>query len=138
MGEKSFEFLYDKTLKQPKRLQNNLFVLYLSERIKVQPGENKKIEMKLSICLPQQIITACALLPSFSENGLKVENCHHISTGNNMMNFNQPINSPWKLKFDLVNRSNNTTFSTRKKQELAFILQLNEGLEQLNVKYTKT
>ena len=138
MGENFFEFLYDKTLKQPKRLQNNVFALHLSERIKMQPGEYKKIDMKLSICLPEQIIIAYTVLPSFRENGLKLENCHCISTGNNIMNFNQLINLPWKQKFDLVNRGNNTTFSTCKKQELAFILQLNKGLEQLNVKYTET
>ena len=94
--------------------------------------------MKLSIRLPQQIVTCCTLLLTFSENGLKLENCQYISTDNNIINFNQPIILPWKLQLDLVNRSMNTTFLISKKQELAFIVPLNEGLEQLNVKYTKT
>ena len=94
--------------------------------------------MKLSIRRPEQIVTCCTLLPAFSKNGLKLENCQYISTDNNIINFNQPINLPWKLQLDLVHRSMNTTFLIRKKQKLAFIVPLNEGLEQLNVKYTKT
>ena len=112
--------------------------MYSSERIKIQPGGYRKIDMKLSIRLPQQIVTCCTLLLTFSENGLKLENCQYISTDNNIINFNQPIILPWKLQLDLVNRSMNTTFLISKKQELAFIVPLNEGLEQLNVKYTKT
>ena len=53
------------------------------------------------------------------------------------MNLNQPINLPWKLQMELVNRSLNTTFSIRKKQEIGYITSLNEGLDELKVKYTK-
>ena len=45
MNEKFIEFTYDKTLKGPKRPQKNVFVLYLSKRIKIEPGELKKIDM---------------------------------------------------------------------------------------------
>ena len=120
MSEKFIEFTYDKTLKQPKWVQNNVFVLSSSERIKIQPGESKKIDMKLSICLPEQIIKCCTLLPTFHKNGLKLENCQYISTDNNIINFNQPINLPWKLKMYLVNRSMNATFLKRKKTRISF------------------
>ena len=66
MSNKVIEFIYDKTLKRPKKLQNNVFVLYSTPRIRLQPGEFKKVDIKLSICLPEQIITACTLFPSFS------------------------------------------------------------------------
>ena len=126
MSEKFIGFLYDKTLKQPKRLQNNVFALYSLERIKIQPGESKKIDMKLSIHLLEQIITCCTFLLTFSKNGLKLENSQYISVDNNIINFNQPINLPWTLQLDLVHRSMNTTFLIRKKQELAFVVPLNE------------
>ena len=91
--------------------------------------------MKLLIFLPEQIIIACTLLPSCSENGLKLENCKNISADNNTINFNQPINLPWKLQLELVNRSMNTIFSIRKRQEIGYIVPLNEGIEQLKVKH---
>ena len=138
MGNKVFEFVYNKTLKRPKKLQNNLFVLYLLERIRLQPGEFKRVGMKLSIHLPEQIITACTLLSSFSENGLKLENSRYISADNNIINFIQPINLPWKVQLELVNRSINNVFSIRKRQEIGYITTLNEESEQLEVKYTKT
>ena len=134
---KIVEFIYDKMIKRPKRLWNNVFVLYLPERIRLQPGETAKLDVKISICPPNQIIFGCTLLPIFCKNGLKLENCFHISADNNTMNLNQPINLPWKLQFKLVNRSLKATFSIRKRQEIVYITSLNEGLDELKVKYTK-
>ena len=82
MSSKVIEFIYDKTLKRPKKLQNNVFVLYSPEKIRLQPAEFKKLDMKLSIHVPEQIITACTLLPSFSKNRLKLKNCQYISPEN--------------------------------------------------------
>ena len=56
-----------KTVKQPKRLQSNVFALYSSEKINTKPGESKKIDMKLSICLPEQTVTTWTLLPTFKK-----------------------------------------------------------------------
>ena len=134
---KIVEFIYDKTIKRPKTLWNNVFVLYPPERIQLQPGKTTKVDMKLSIHPPNQIIFGCTLLSVFCKNGLKLENCFHISADNNTMNLNQPINLPSKLQLELVNRRSNTTFSIRKRQEVGFITSLNEGLDKLKVKYTK-
>ena len=138
MNRKVIEFIYDKTLKRPKKLQNNVFMVYSPEKIRLHPGEFKKVDMKLSIRLQEQIVTTCILLPSFSKNGLKLENCQYISADNNLINLNQPINLPWKLQFKLVSRSKNTIFSICKRQEIGYIVPLNEEIEQLKVKYTKT
>ena len=104
----------------------------------MQPGEFKKVDMKLSICLPEQIVKACTLLPAFSKNKLKLENCQYISADNNIINLNQPINIPWKPQLELVNGNMNTVFLINKRQEIGSITTLNEGIEQLKVKYTKT
>ena len=48
--------------------------------------------MKLSVHIPDQLIAACVLLPSFSKNGLKLENCQYILSDNNINNIDQPIN----------------------------------------------
>ena len=132
----NIEFIYDKTIKRPKRLQNNVFVLHSPERIKIQPGEFKKIDMKRSTHLRENIITTCLLF--LSENGLKLDNSQYISTENNIVNLNQSLNLPWKLQLDTVYRSLNFTFSIRKKQEIGFIVPLNEGINRIQVKYTKT
>ena len=102
---KIVEFIYEKTIKRPKRLRDNNFGKFASEIIQVQPGEKAKIDMKLSIHPPNLIIFGCTLLPTFCGNGLKLENCFYISPDNNKTNLNQPINLPWKLQFELVNRS---------------------------------
>ena len=62
MSKRFIEFIYDKTLKRPKKLQNNVFVIYTPEIIRLQVGEFKRVDMKLSICLPDQIIGICLLL----------------------------------------------------------------------------
>ena len=132
----NIEFIYDKTIKRPKRLQNNVFVLHSPEGIKIQPGEFKKIDMKRSTHLRENIITTCLLF--LSENGLKLDNSQYISTENNIVNLNQSLNLPWKLQLDTVYRSLNLTFSIRKKQEIGFIVPLNEGINRIQMKYTKT
>ena len=94
--------------------------------------------MKLSACMPEQIIAACVLLPTLSNNGLSMESFQYISTNNNICNASQPINLPWIVHFELVNRSTNTIFSICKRQELCFLTTLNDKVEELKVKYAKT
>ena len=116
---KIIEFIFDSSLqKQPKKFQNNVFVLHSPKRIKVRPGEFINVDMKLSVRMPQQIIAACVLLPT-------------------LCNASQLINLPWKIHFELVNRSMNTVFSICKRQELCFLTISTEGMEELKVKYRK-
>ena len=108
-------------MKRPKKLRNIVFVLYSPERIRLQPGELKNVDMKLSIRLQNEIIATCVLLPSFSKNGLDLEKCQYISVDNNINNLNQPINLLRKLQLELVDRNMNTVFSIRKKQEIGLL-----------------
>ena len=124
-------------IKRPQRLRNYVFVLYSPERARLQSGETAKVDIKLPIHPPNQIFFGYTLLSIFCENGLKLENCFDISAGNNTMNLIQPINLPWKLQLELVIRSLSTTFSICKRQEIACITSLNEGLDELKVKYIK-
>ena len=55
----------------------------------------------------------------------------------NLYEIHQPINLPWKIQLELVNRNMNTVFSICKRQEIGFIAILNEGMEQLEVKFQK-
>ena len=94
--------------------------------------------MKLLVRMPAQVTAACVLLPTFSKNGLKMEKFQYISAEDKICNANQHVNLPLKVHLDLVNRSTNTVFSIRKKQELYFVTTLNEGTGELKVKYRKT
>ena len=99
MGNKIIGFIYDGSLeKRPKKLQNNVFVLYLPKRIKLRPEF-----MKLSVHMPELIIAACVLLPTLCKSGLCMESFQYISA-NNICNASQSINLLWKLHFELVNR----------------------------------
>ena len=93
--------------------------------------------MKLSVHLPEKITAAWVLLPTLSKNGLSMEDFRYISADNNIHNANQPINLPWKIHSELVNRRVNTVFLIRQKQELCFLTTLNEGMNELKVKYVK-
>ena len=74
------EFIYDRTVRRPRKLQNNVFVLYSPERIQIQAGEKINIDMKLKIRTPKNITGSCMLLQTFDENGTKLLNSQHIST----------------------------------------------------------
>ena len=119
MSDKIIEFVYNSSLqKRPKKLQNNVFVLYLPKRIKLRPEEFINVEMKQSFCLPKQIIATCILLPTLCKNGLCTESFQYISADNNICNASQPINLPWKMHLELANRSTKTVFLICKRQEL--------------------
>ena len=46
---RTVEFIYNRTTRRPRRLKNNVFVLYSPKRIRIQPGEKINIDMKLKI-----------------------------------------------------------------------------------------
>ena len=57
-----------------------------------------------------------------------MESFQYISADKHICNANQPVNLPWKIHFDLVNRSTSGVILTiHKKQELCIIITLNEG-----------
>ena len=115
MDDKIIEFIYNSSWQKPKELQNNIFVLHSPKRIKIRPEELINADMKLPVCLPEQ------LLPTLCKNGLCIESFRYILTDNNICNANQPTNLPWTIHFELVNRSTNTVFSICKRQTLDFL-----------------
>ena len=137
MNEKTVEFIYDKTIRRPKRLQNNVFALYASERIQLQPGEVKKINRKLKIRLQKNLVGSCTLLQTFSDNGIKLLNSQHISLESNTASLNQPIDLPRNLVLEVFNRNIDNIFQLKKKQEMGFFLILRDGGEEIRHIYQK-
>ena len=112
------EISYSK--RRPKKLENGVFVLYTPERIKLQPGEIKTIDMKLHLKLSKNLVGDCVLLPSLISNNIKLLNAHHISTDSLTLEV-----SPYRIVFEIRNRNMNKTIQLREKTELGFFTILN-------------
>ena len=135
MTTKKIEFIYSE--RRPKKLENNVFVLYSPERIKLQPGETKTINMKLKIKLPKEIVGCCKLLNTFSENGIRILNSQFISTETNytMQDYfaqNEDDLPPWNLSLDIFNQNLIKTLQIRKRQEIGFFVILNDRGEEIS------
>ena len=87
MSRKVIKFIYDRTTRRPRRLENNVFVLYTPEKIRLKPGETQIIKTKIKIHLPKNLVGCCTLLQAFSVNGLKLLNSQHISAETNTANY---------------------------------------------------
>ena len=81
---RTVEFIYNRTTRRPRRLKNNVFVLYSPKRIRIQAGEKINIDMKLKIRMQKNIVGSCTLLQTFEENGIKLLNSQHISSEANI------------------------------------------------------
>ena len=115
MKVNAVESIYDKSTKRPKRLQNNVFVLYLPERIRLQPCQVRKINMNLKIRLQKNIVGCCMLLQTFYDHGIKLLNSQHISLESNTASFIQPRDLLWALELEVFSRNKNNIFQLRKK-----------------------
>ena len=140
--EETVEFIYDKTMRRPKRLENNVFILYAPEKIRLQPGEMMSVNMKVKIKFSKNIIGTCILLQTFSDYGLKLMNSNMIAQEINLniqnhLNVNENDLPPWNLTFKLFNKSFNNVFQLRKKQEIGYFMLLNDGGKEIRFAYKK-
>ena len=140
-NENIIKFLYK--CKRPKRLENDVFVIYTPEKITINPGEIKKINMQLKIFLPKHIVGSCRLLLSYSNQKLKLLNSIEI-----LQEYNQNIEiediykqneylPPWNLYFELLNGSFTEQIKIKKRQELGYFHLTDTGREEITFKYEK-
>ena len=142
---RTVEFIYNRTTRRPRRLNNNVFVLFSPKRVRIQPGEKNNIDMKLKIRMQKNIIGSCTLLQTFDENRIKLLNSQHISSEANIaINQNYPdqqrdnLPPPWILTLEIFNRNMNTISQLKKKpQEIGFFVILNDGGEEIRHRYKK-
>ena len=126
--------------KRPKKLDNDVFVIYSPKRITINPGEIKNVNMQLKISLPINMEGTCRLLLSLSNQKLKLLNSNLIS-----QKYNQNIEieeiyeqgnnlPPWNLNFEILNGDLTKSVTIRSRQELGYFYLLpNRGEE---IKYT--
>ena len=143
--EEKIEFIYDKTTIRPKRLENNVFILYSPERIRLQPGEVKEVNMKLKLKISRNIIGTCILLQTFSNHGLKLLNSNTIAQSQNNRILKNHLTRegdnddlpPWFLSFELYNKNVNKIFQIRKKQEIGYFIILNDVGKEIRHSFKK-
>ena len=140
--EEAIEFIYDKKTRRPKRLENNVFILYAPEKNRLQPGEMMSVIMKVKIKFSKNIIGTCILLQTFSHYGLKLMNSNMIAQEinaniQNHLNVNENDLPPWILTLELFNKSLNNIFQIRKKREIGYFMILNDGGKEIRHAYRK-
>ena len=112
------EISYSK--RRPKKIENDVFVLYTRERIKLQPGEIKIVDMKLHLKLSKNLVGGCVLLPPLISHNIKLLNAYHISTGSLRLE-----DSPYRIVFEIQNRNINKTIQLKAKTKLGFFYHTN-------------
>ena len=83
------KFFHKKSTRRPRGLENNVFVIYSPEKIKLQPGEMKFVNMGVKIKFSKNITGSCTILQSLSNYGLNLLNSNTISQefNSNIQNF---------------------------------------------------
>ena len=140
--EEAIEFIFDKTTRRPKRLENNVFILHAPEKIRQQPGEMMSVNMKVKIEFSKNIIGTCMLLQTFSDYGLKLMKSNTIAQEinaniQNHLNVNENDLPLLVLTFELFNKSLNNIFQIREKQEIGYFMILNDGGKEIQFGYRK-
>lgn len=141
--EEKIEFIYDKTTRRPKRLENNVFILYAPEKIQLQPGEVKDVNMKLKLKFSKNIVGTCVLLQTFSNHGLKLLNSNTIAQSENNRILQNHLNvddhnlPPWFLSFELLNKNLNKIFQIRKRQEIGYFTVVNDAGKEIRHSFKK-
>ena len=102
----TIKFFYGKT-KRPKMLDNNVFVLYSPQKIKLEPGEKKLIDMKLKIRFPPDVTGSCRLLFQLVNNGVRLQNSFYLSGITN-------------LHFEILNSNMTQTVQIKSRHEIGY------------------
>ena len=136
------KFYYQKSTRRPRKLENNVFVIYSPERIKLLRGEKIILNTGIKIDLPKNIEASCKILYSLSNYGLKLLNSNTISQEFNLnidnSLSNRENNLPsWILIFELFNKSFIQTLQIRKRQEIGYFFITNDRGKEIDFKYVK-
>ena len=135
------KFQYKK--KRPKKLDNDVFVIYSPERFTINPGEKKNVNLQLKIFLPKNIEGMCRLLLSLSNQKLKLLNSNLISQKYNCNIEIQDIYEqgnnlpPWNLNFEILNGDFTKKVTIKSRQELGYFYLLPNRGEEITYKFEK-
>ena len=141
LQKKTIIFHYKSKNRRPRRLENNVFVIFSPEKFSLNPGERKTINMQIKIFLPEGIDGTCKLLLRLSNQKMKLTNSNIISQKYNpnieIEDDYEENNLPfWNLNFELFNGDFTRPIQIKNKQELGYFYLIHGG-EEINFKYKR-
>ena len=115
VATRTIKFKIEKGYKRPKTLdsRNSLFQIYSPELIRIRPGEIKRVLLKYSINLPSDILTTFLIVPSLGNEGLQLTRY-------------SDTNIDERIRLEIFNKTQNTTFTFKKNSKIALFMMLNE------------
>ena len=115
MSKRIIKFVIEKGTKRPKAIdgRNSCFQIYSPEKLKIEPGEIKRIILNYSIHLPQDILTTFLVAPQLGKEGLQLTKYSET-------------NSDTRIYLEFFNKTLHTTFKCAKKSKIALFMTLNE------------
>ena len=130
-----FQYKY----KKPKRLENDVFVIYSPQKLTLKPGETTNLNMRLNIFLPRHVEGRCTLLLSHSQQNLRLLNSNLITQkyNRNIEIDNNDSLPAWSLNFELQNGNYTNELTIKNKQELAYFSLLLFKGEEITYKFQK-
>ena len=97
-------------IKRPELNKNgSSYIIYSSEKFKLQPRDSKFLDLKFKLAAPKRIGMFINLLPSLKEQCLDIEN--HPWVSNTLKD--------GTTEFDILNKSFYNTVNIKKNQEIA-------------------
>ena len=137
-----FKFHYRDSTRRPRRLENNVFIIYSPEKLKLQPGERKLLDTQVKLYFSKNVEGSCTILYSLSNHGLKLLNSNTISQEinvniDNLLSVDRDNLPPWNSIFELYNKSFTETVQIRKRQELGYFFITRDSRKEINFKFVK-
>ena len=107
--------------KKPKKLENDVFVIFTPKKIILEPGEKMNLNTGIEIYLPRYVEGTTYLLSSLRNQNLQLLNSKCISQKYNCNIEIEEILLPWILNLSLKNNSLTQKLTIGKGQPIAFL-----------------
>ena len=107
--------------KKPKKLENDVFVIFTPKKIILEPGEKENLNTGIEIYLPRYVEGTTYLLSSLRNQNLQLLNSKCISQKYNRNIEIEEVLLPWILNLSLKNNSLTQKLTIGKGQPIAFL-----------------
>ena len=107
--------------KRPKKLENDVFVIFTPKKIILEPGESTNLNTGIEIYLPRYVEGTAYLLSSLRNQKLQLLNSKCISQKYNCNIEIEEILLPWILNLSLKNNSLTQKLTIGKGKPIAFL-----------------
>ena len=133
MASEIIDFEYK--FRKPKQLENDVFVIFTSDKVTLNPGEEIRMDTGIKIYLPKYVEGTVYIFSSLRDQGLKLLNSKCISQKYNCnlelkeVYKTETMMPPWKLTLHLQNTSLTQLLTIKKRSSIGFLNLYNVGDE---------